>query len=50
MGKDTELQPNCKYENKLEAHFFKNVKYHLIFTNIFLIVFLNLLNCCYVYI
>jgi len=44
MRKDTELQPNCKYQNILHTYFFKNVKYHLIFRNLFLKKDLILLN------
>jgi hypothetical protein len=44
MGKDTELEINCGYQNKLHTYFFKNVKYHLLFRNLFLKTGLNLLN------
>ncbi len=44
MGKDTELQLNCRYQNIVHIYFFKNVKYRLLFRNLFLKTGLILLN------
>ncbi len=44
MGKDTELQPKCKYQNILRTYFFKNVKYPSLFRILFLKTSLISLN------